>query len=55
MRDLCQEVAVSQWIGLTVVAAAVAVMAWGCGQQPAALPLRSPPIQTETFDRAFIP
>lgn len=26
----------SQWIGLTVVAAAVAAMAWGCGQQPAA-------------------
>jgi hypothetical protein len=29
-------VAVSQWIGLTVVAAALAVMALGCGQQPAA-------------------
>src|SRR5512145_1435729 len=26
----------SQWIGLTAVAAAVAVMALGCGQQPAA-------------------
>jgi hypothetical protein len=26
----------SQWIGLTVVAAALAVMALGCGQQPAA-------------------
>jgi hypothetical protein len=45
----------SQWIGLTVVAAAVAAMAWGCGQQPAALPLGSPLVQSETFDRAFIP